>query len=261
MLADSLERFPHAGFHMAIVDHQGSPAAIRNASADLHCLGIATPFEDRARARRTELCGQQGLKKRKWFRSDRESKLIVGVDLNPALVPTAVGLNGLVDRQRVKELIRKNNRRSRRYVSELRVPEKRHTRALQYFFLLCLEHRADLDQMRDDCGMKFRYDLHRAQRIIHQGTAPGTELDQPHVLGCAHLRPYGRRPQTDQFAEHLADFWRCRKVSARTERITRGVVAVLAVEQAERHVLSDRHWPRRGDAPADFAFERRSLRH
>src|SRR4029077_16689537 len=108
MLADSLERFPHAGFHMAIVDHQGSPAAIRNASADLHCLGIATPFEDRAPARRTELCRQEGLEKPKRFRGDRKSKLIGGGDLNPALVPTAVGLDGLVDWQRVKELIGKN---------------------------------------------------------------------------------------------------------------------------------------------------------
>src|SRR5262245_15924624 len=261
MPADRLERLPDAGSYVAIIDHQRSTAAIRNTPADLHRLGVATPFEDRARARGTELCRQQGLEKWQWFRGDCESKLVACVDLDPALVPAAVRFHGLVDRQRVKEFIGKNNRRSCGHVGELRMPENRYAHIFQRFFLLCLKHRADLDQMRDDRGMKFRHDLHRAQRVIHQSATSGTELDQPYILWRAHLRPHGRSPQADQFAEHLAYFWRCRKVSTCAKRIARGVVAVLTINQAERHVLRERHWPCRGNAAADFGLEWRAVRH
>src|SRR4029078_11078888 len=146
MPADGLEGLSDARFHGTVVDHQGGAAAIRDAPADLHRLSVATPFEDRARARGTELRRQQSLKKRKWFRRYRESKLIVGVDLNPTLVPAAVRLYCLVDRQRMKECIDKSNRWPGRPAGEPGVPEKRHARTFQCFCLLGLQHRANFDQ-------------------------------------------------------------------------------------------------------------------
>src|SRR5690349_21998472 len=84
--------------------------------------------------------------------------------------------------------------------------------------------------------MEFRYDPHRAQRILQHSAASGAELDQAHILGRAHLLPNGRRPQPDKFTEHLAHFRRRDEVATRAERVTRGVVTMLAIEQrSEEH--------------------------
>src|SRR5262245_63683009 len=81
MPADRLERLPDTGFYVAVIDHQRGTAAIRNAPANLHRLAVATPFKDRARARRTGLCRQQGLEKWQRLGGDREGRLSLSLIL------------------------------------------------------------------------------------------------------------------------------------------------------------------------------------
>ncbi len=58
--------------------------------------------------------------------------------------------------------------------------------------------------------------------------------------GSAAGLPGVDQPDRYQFAEHLADFRRGNEVAFRAERLARRVVAVMRVEQAERHVVGDR---------------------
>ena len=141
------------------------------------------------------------------------------------------------------------------------MPEYRNARAFQCLFLLRLEPRTDLDQVRHDCSPEFRHDLYRPQRIFHHGAAARAELDQPHVLGLAHLLPHRGRPQADQFSEHLAHFRRSDEIAARAERVACGVVAERRVKKAERHIFGDRHRTRQRNAPANFNLQRRTLLH
>src|SRR5437016_6556400 len=93
VLANGLQGLAEPGFSVAVVDHQRGTAAVGYAPAELNRRGVGTPFEDRACARRLQTRRQQRLKKRYRFGRDGESELVIGVDLDPALVPAAVGFN------------------------------------------------------------------------------------------------------------------------------------------------------------------------
>lgn len=81
------------------------------------------------------------------------------------------------------------------------------------------QHRIDLDQMDAERVIERRQHAQCAQRVGHHGAAAGAEFDQMHVLRRAHVAPYGRGPEPEQFAEHLADFRRGGEVALAAERI------------------------------------------
>ena len=83
------------------------------------------------------------------------------------------------------------------------------------------KHRARFYQADLEHGAEVRSDARRPQSVAHQRAAPGAKFDQPHRIGRAHRRPHFRRPEADQFAEHLADFGRRREIARRSERIAR----------------------------------------
>ena len=56
---------------------------------------------------------------------------------------------------------------------------------------------------------------HRTQRIRHQCTASRTGLDQQHRIGTTEQLPRDRGPQTEDFAENLADLGRGGEVGER----------------------------------------------
>src|SRR5438552_6504971 len=87
VLANRLQSLTEPGFSVTVVDHQRGAAAVGDAPAELNRRGVGTPFEDRACARHLQIRWQQRLKKRYRFGRDGEGELLVGVDLDPALVP------------------------------------------------------------------------------------------------------------------------------------------------------------------------------
>ena len=177
-------------------------------------------------------------------------------DVDQALVP-AVGLfDRLMDRQRVEEFVGEDDAgpAGTSLSARARASARREAPACAAGLP---QRRADLDQMQHDRVAETAHTLRRAQRVLHHGAAAGPELDDAQVFRRAHLLPDRRHPQPDHLAEHLADFRRGDEIAAGAERIAVGVIAVLAVGQAQRHVFGDRHRPGHGDAPADFAFQRR----
>ena len=232
MLAHGLQSLAQAGFGMAIVDDKASAAVVGDAPPEINCRGVGAPFEDRARARRPQGRWQQRLKKRHRFGCDREGELPVRINLDPALVPAPLGLDGLVDRQRVEKFIGKNDGRTFRYVGESGVPKYRDAGIFECLFLLRSQRRTDFDQVCYDRSPEFRHDLHRAQGIFHHRAAARTKFDQSHVFWRAHLLPPGGDPEADQLSEHLTDFRSSDEIAAGAKRIMRGVVAMRRVKQA-----------------------------
>ena len=118
VLADSLQGFAERGFGVAIVDHQRGALVVGDAPADLYRRGVGAPFENCACARRTQCRRQQVLEKRHRLRRDREGQLSRRINLDPPLVPAAIGLYRLIDRQGIEELICKDDRWTFRHVDK-----------------------------------------------------------------------------------------------------------------------------------------------
>src|SRR5260370_5683713 len=95
----------------------------------------------------------------------------------------------------------------------------------------------------------------------HQGAAAGSQFDQSQHGWRTDRLPYRRRPQPEQFAEHLAHLGRGDEIALAHERIARNVIAVLGMRQAQLHVTPDRHRPGRLDELLDFGLERRIFAH
>lgn len=67
-----------------------------------------------------------------------------------------------------------------------------------------------------------------AQRIFCQSAASGAKLNIVDILPAAHSHPQISQPQADEFAEHLANFWRGDEVAFFAQRIAAGVIARVA---------------------------------
>ena len=171
-------------------------------------------------------------------------------------MPAAFGLYRLIDRQCVEEFICKDDRWPFRHLDYRTVPGNWNPRAFQGLFLLRSQSGTDLDQVDNYCCAKLRHELRRPQCVFQHRAATRAELDQSHILWSSHLFPYGRRPDTDQLAEHLAYLGRGDEITSRAERVVSCVITVVGVEQTEGHVLSDRHWPAQLDPTADFSVQR-----
>ena len=121
------------------------------------------------------------------------------------------------------------------------------------------QHRVDLDEMDVQRLEQRRQYANRAQRIRHHGAAAGAEFDQPQHRRRADRLPHRRRPQPEQFAEHLAHLGRRSEIALAPQGIARDVVAVLRMQQAQLHVAPDRHRSRRLDQFSDLAQQRRKF--
>ena len=90
-----------------------------------------------------------------------------------------------------------------------------------------------------------------AERVRHEGSPPGAELHERERGRAPHRLPDGDGPETDEFAEHLADLRRGREIAARPERIAGRVV----VPGAQSHVALDGDRPLLVDQRADMPLE------
>ena len=177
-------------------------------------------------------------------------------DLDDPLVPAIRAHHGLMDRQGIEELVGEDDDRTFGDFLERAMPGGRETGGGQGLALNPLQHRADLDHVEGESGIELGHHLGRPHRIDHHCAAAGPELHQPDALGRSQRAPGRGRPQTDQLAEHLADFRRSGEIAAGAERVARRVVTVLGMGEAERHVLRDRHRTGELDAAADLRVER-----
>src|SRR5215217_2946266 len=80
-----------------------------------------------------------------------------------------------------------------------------------------------------------------AQRILHQRTAAGAELEQGEARGLSHLLPEIDEEEADELAENLADLGRRDEIASRADGAAGGIVAVTRMAEAEPHVGRDRH--------------------
>ena len=93
------------------------------------------------------------------------------------------------------------------------------------------QHRARLDQMTRSARRNSGRFAPRAARR-HQRAAAGAEFDQAHRVGPPHRRPGLRRPEADEFAEHLRDFRRGGEIALGAEWIVVHVIAVFGSASA-----------------------------
>ncbi len=122
--------------------------------------------------------------------------------------------------------------------------------------LAALEPGARFNEMRLQGRVESGQRPRRPHCVGQHRSAARPELDQLHGRRRSHLPPHPRRPQSEQFAEHLADLRRSDEIAGAPERIAGHVVAMLGVSEAERHVARDRDRPARGDDGAQLGFER-----
>ena len=113
------------------------------------------------------------------------------------------------------------------------------------------ELRAGLDQRDVDRGAEIGDDARRAQGVAHQRAAAGAEFDQPHRVRAPHRQPGLRRPEAEQFAEHLRDFRRRGEIARGAEGIAVHVIAVFVIGEREFHVALDAY---RAGRPAIIAL-------
>ena len=118
----------------------------------------------------------------------------------------------LANRQGVQELVCQQDRRALRHLRQIVVPHRiRHPRGL-----LQAQPGRRFDRMHRQRRPKRRHRLgNRPQRVRHQRSPPRPGLDQQHRRRRPQQPPRHRRPQAQNFPEHLADFRRGRKIRER----------------------------------------------
>ena len=94
-----------------------------------------------------------------------------------------------------------------------------------------------------------------ADHVLHQRAATGADLGDRHWQGFSARPPRLDEPDGDKFAEHLADLGGGDEVALGAERLARRVVAVVGVEQADRHVVRDRDRSGGADQAGDLFAE------
>ncbi len=242
MTGDGLKGIAGVAAQVTVVDDQRGAVLIADAGCDLHDIGIRPPLEHRADRCGTHQRRQQDFKTRHRLGGGAEHQRAVAVDFHHALVPAGLALHHLMDRQHVEILVGENDRGTVGHLVDVVVPgDVAHAR--QDSLLLVAQHRIDLDQVDAERLIQRRQHPQRAQRIRHHGAAAGSELDQPQQRWRIDRLPYRRRPQPEQFAEHLAHFGRGGEVALASQRIARNIIAVLGMRQAQFHVAPDRHRP------------------
>ena len=95
---------------------------------------------------------------------------------------------------------------------------------------------ARLDQRDGDAVAQSGHAAEHAQRVGHQRAAPGPKLGDD-CRRPAHGLPNGRRPDANQFAEHLADLGRGDEVAVFADWLPRWVIAGADVGEAGLHIV------------------------
>ena len=117
------------------------------------------------------------------------------------------------------------------------------------------ENRACLDQMEREGLGAAAGPRDGAQGVGHQGAPARPQFGQHGIGGLPGGKPAGGMPQSDQLAEHLADFGRGGEVARRAQGITRGVIAVIWIGQRGGHEAVDGDGAFAGDAPGERLVE------
>ncbi len=254
MSNDRLQCFPQATAGMAIVDDQ-SCTLRPQASTELERHDIGTPFVDRTVRSLPQATRQRGVKERQRIGRGADDKVAVGRDIDDALVPAVRLFDGLMNWQRIDELVGDDDTGAAGDLLERRVPERRHVERFQPLLLNLPQCWTDLDQMQHDGGAKSTDHFGRPQGVDHQRAAAGSKLDHAHILRRAHLLPDRGHPESNELAEHLADFRCGDEVAADAKRIARDVIAVLRMREAKPHVVGNGHRPGGVDQSANFALQ------
>ena len=93
------------------------------------------------------------------------------------------------------------------------------------------------------------------KHVRHERASSGAKLGKTHRPWRLTVEPGLRKCQPQEFAEHLADFWRGGEVAWRAEGIARGIVSEFGMQQTVRHVVRHGHWAGVADSPDEAPFE------
>ena len=243
-----LQRVAGGGAAIAIVDCEQRTALPREPCAALmhHRGGGGRGFDDRAfgavaQRRRYGLVG--------WNRV-RSSGYAVAPTHDDALAPAVLRCHILMDGQRVEKFIGDDDQRQvvRQAVDLVMMLCVRQARRLRR-----AQRRARLDEVE---ALRLAVEAGGgAQRVGGKRAAPRPQFD---IMkgGAARTGPQVGDPDADHFAEHLADFGRRGEIARGAERVARRVI----MRVRRRHIIGDRHRPRRGNFPHQIVGGRRSVR-
>ena len=255
---DRLQGVAGPAFVAAIVDDQGAAAAL--ATWGQQALSQVAGKVDRGRrdlghaAQRRPLHGlrDQGLGRR-GLGGAHEAQPAVRSQADQAFAPALDGALELADGQGVEKLVGHHDGRPRRHLVEVLVPA--HLVVRQRSPLKSAQHRAGFHQMQARRGEEGRHQASGPQRVGHQGTAAGADLDQVELGRRAHLPPQLGAPQPDQLAEHLRHL-RCRdEVALQSEGIAGHVIAPARIAQRLGHVAVDADGAFAGDQVGEVAAQ------
>jgi len=242
MGAQSLQRVAEAGDRVPVVEKQSRAALLGQPRREFEHEAV----RDGADLEHRTVVGLR-VERRLRFIGDVEGEFARAVETHHPLAPLPAAPLELLDRQRVEELVGEYDRRTVRRLGEAPPPGDRRAGGEQRVVLDLGERRARLDQRDVERGAELGDDARGAQRIAHQSAAARAKLDHAHRIGPPHRRPHFRRPQADEFAEHLRDFRRGGEIAVGPERVARHVVAVLRIGERELHEALDRDRPALGE--------------
>jgi hypothetical protein len=169
------------------------------------------------------------------------------IDPDPALAPAARAAHGLPDRQAIQELVAKDDRRDLG-VDVLDPVQPPRGVVGQRLGLAGPERAAGLQQHDVQRLGEAGRDTRSPQRIAHQSSIAGAELDQPQARRPAEAGPHFRRPQAQDFAEHLRDMGGGDEVTVGPESRPHRIITFLRIVQARIHVVVDGQGPFAPDA-------------
>ena len=158
----------------------------------------------------------------------------------------------------VEELVGDQKQGPRRHRRKCRVPSC--AVSFECRRLLPSKRGARLHEVDLGGGQKVGVEARRAQRVRHQGAAPGAELGEAHRPRPAHCAPAVEAPEADQFPEHLADLGRGGEIARRAQGVRARVIAMLGVAEGLGHVAGHSDRPLARDRLAQAIGQRAHIR-
>lgn len=186
------------------------------------------------------------------LRRQPEGEAALRIEADLPLVPSRRPALELAHRQAVEELVRQDDRGTRRQRLDVGVP--RRAGPGEEAFLRGPQDRAGLHQLRRHAHSRARRPQ-RPQRVRHQRAAAGPQLHQNQGIGSSHQLVDIGAPGTDQLTEHLADLGRGGEVAPGAQRVAGAVVAVDRMAEAQGHVAIDADRPVLADQRRDLGSE------
>ena len=237
MAVDGLQRVPHSGLGMAVVDDEGSQRGLARACCQRG--------EERGHRRPRLDDGAVGsVDTKRYIRqaialhyfSSGEGEGAAWRDGDAALAPYAALPHELLHGKGVDELVGKDDERAFRHVLDAFAPLDRRERAFKRRLLHIAHCGARLDQSNGDALQELGNAPPGTERVGHQRAATGTELGNDRLAGLAHRLPDGDGPQAEKLTEDLAHLRRSDEIAGASDRLARGVIAGARVGEAGLHV-------------------------